>query len=247
VSSRSAQRGVSYLALLLAVAITSGALAAGATLWSQVQRRERETQLLWAGDQIRRAIVAYSQSGADRVSPYPQTLQDLLLDPRSPARRRFLRQIYDDPMTRGTDWGLIRNPQGRIVGVYSRSDARPLKKGRFPAPYDDFELAASYADWRFTAILEPRIEDRLRAAGASAADRAASAVAGNLAPAPGSGASAASAAAPASARNPIAAPVGAESASTPAGVVPPSPRQGSVDDTTEGPAEDPGEADRNGN
>ena len=229
---------MSYLALLLAVAITSGALAAGATLWSQVQRRERERQLLWAGDQIRRAIVAYSQNGADQVSPYPQTLQDLLLDPRSPARRRFLRQIYDDPMTRSTDWGLIRNPQGRIVGVYSRSDARPLKKGRFPAPYDDFELAASYADWRFTAILEPRVEDRLRAAGASAPDRAASIGAGGLVLGSGSSASAASAAAPRAAKQPTPAQVGAAPASRPAGDLPPSPAADPGDGASEGAVHD---------
>jgi type II secretory pathway pseudopilin PulG len=149
------QRGVTYLALLLAVVLTSGVLATGATAWAQLQRREREKQLLWAGDQIRRAIAGYAQAGAPGGPQYPATLQDLLLDPRSPARRRFLRQIYDDPMTVGTDWGLVRNPQGRIVGVYSRSTAKPVKTARFPPAYAQFEKAASYTDWRFMAQAPP--------------------------------------------------------------------------------------------
>lgn len=150
------QRGVAYLALLLAVAITGATLAAGATVWSQAQRREREKQLLWAGDQIRKAIIAYAQTGGNVANRYPAELKDLLLDPRAAAPRRHLRRIYDDPMTRSTDWGLVRNPQGRIVGVYSRATGAPVKTGKFPAAYASFEQAASYADWKFTALTDPR-------------------------------------------------------------------------------------------
>ena len=155
VSRRGRQAGVSYIALLLAVAITNGALAAGATVWSQRQRRERETQLLWAGDQIRRAIMAYAQAGADRDTGFPRSLQDLLLDPRTPAPRRFLRQIYEDPMSRDAQWGLIRDAQGRLVGVYSRAPGVPAKKARFAAEYAGFEGATSYAGWRFAAVELP--------------------------------------------------------------------------------------------
>jgi type II secretory pathway pseudopilin PulG len=171
-----AQRGVTYLALLLAVAITSGVLAAGTSVWSHRQQRERETQLLWAGDQIRRAIVAYARAGSSDGQRFPATLQDLLLDPRSAAPQRYLRRLYDDPMTGSTDWGLIRNAGGRIVGVHSTSQNAPLKTGRFPLAYAAFEEAATYADWRFTAIAEPRrLQPREPAGAASsvATDRAA--------------------------------------------------------------------------
>ena len=146
------QRGVTYIALLLAVAITSGAAAAGASVWSQIQRREREKQLLWAGDQIRRAILAYSQTGGDGPNRYPAALHDLLLDARSVAPRRFLRQVYEDPMSRSTDWGLIRNAQGRIVGVYSQAGGVPVKTGAFAKAYAHFERAPNYAAWTFTAV-----------------------------------------------------------------------------------------------
>jgi hypothetical protein len=167
-----AQRGLAYIALLLGVAITSAALGAGGSLWSTVQRRERETQLLWAGDQMRKAIVAYSRFSADPANRFPRELQDLLLDPRSSVPRRHLRQVYEDPMTRSTEWALIRNAQGRIVGVHSRADGKPLKTGRFGPAYAHFELAASYADWRFTAVAEARPAAAAGAPAAASAPRA---------------------------------------------------------------------------
>jgi type II secretory pathway pseudopilin PulG len=160
--------GVTYIALLLAVAITSGLAASGGAWWSQQQRREREVQLLWAGDQIRRALAAYARAGP--VPVYPETLDDLLLDARSVAPRRHLRRIHDDPMTNGMDWELIRNPQGRIIGVHSRSGAAPLKTGSFAARDAHFERARSYRDWTF--LVTPPV---LPAAGAAAPARAASA------------------------------------------------------------------------
>jgi type II secretory pathway pseudopilin PulG len=181
---RATQRGVTYIALLLAMAMVLGVLAAGTSIWSQIQRREREKQLLWAGDQIRRAIVAYSQAGAAGGENYPATLQDLLLDPRVPARRRFLRRIYDDPMTRSSDWGLIRNPQGRIVGVHSRAEGAPLKTGRFPVAYASFETAATYADWRFAAPAGPRAGDRPLAPADAASTPAGTPAAGGVAAKP---------------------------------------------------------------
>jgi hypothetical protein len=152
---RRSQRGIMYLVLLFAVAATSATLAGTAALWSRVQQREREAQLLWAGDQIRRAIVAYARHSADEALRYPQALQDLLLDPRSAAPRRYLRRVYDDPMSGGADWALIRNAQGRIVGVHSRSAQAPLRRAGFPAPLRGFEQAERYSDWRFSAVAEP--------------------------------------------------------------------------------------------
>ena len=126
--SAAPRRGVTYLALLLAIAMVAGVLAASAQVWSKVQRREREAQLLWAGEQYRRALAAYAASGDGR---YPQRLEDLLEDPRSPVPRRHLRRLYDDPILRSPDWALLRDAQGGIVGLHSRSEALPLKTGRF--------------------------------------------------------------------------------------------------------------------
>ncbi|MEY2689787.1 MAG: hypothetical protein RL375_3986 [Pseudomonadota bacterium] len=161
------QRGVSYLMLLLTMALSGIVLAGAATVWSHAQRRERETQLLWVGGQIRQAITAYarmaslSDAGTPGGAPvagdhrYPARLEDLLLDDRSLTPRRYLRQVYVDPITRSTDWGLIRNEAGRIVGVYSRSEDTPIKTGHFATADADFEGARRYADWRFSAVATP--------------------------------------------------------------------------------------------
>lgn len=57
----------------------------------------------------------------------PLELQDLLEDRRSGKLVRHLRQIYRDPLTGSYLWGLQRGPDGRITGIYSRSDAAPLR------------------------------------------------------------------------------------------------------------------------
>ena len=150
-------RGVTYLSLLFAVAVGGTTLAATATLWSHGQQRQREAQLLWAGEQIRHAIAAYARHAGDDANRYPRTLQDLLLDPRSAAPRRFLRRLYDDPMTGRADWVLIRDAQGRIVGVHSRSSKAPLKRAGFDTEQRGFEKARRYADWRFSAVSEPAL------------------------------------------------------------------------------------------
>ena len=146
------ERGITYLGLLLAVALTSGALAAGSAVWSHQQRREREKQLLWAGDQIRRALVAYAATGVDAAGRrFPARLEDLLEDKRSLLPRRHLRRLYHDPITHGQPWGLVRDERGGIVAVFSSSDAVPIKTAGFAREDAEFESARRYRDWRFAA------------------------------------------------------------------------------------------------
>lgn len=164
---RGAERGITYLALLLAVALTSGALAAAATVWSHQQRREREVQLLWVGEQYRRAIESYANAPGTpegtEASRYPKELADLLDDRRTPVPRRHLRRLFHDPMTHSNEWGLVRDEKGGITGVYSLDDGKPIKRARFPRRYAAFESAKSYQDWRFGVI---------RSAGEAAAEAA---------------------------------------------------------------------------
>ena len=56
---RSRSSGFTYLALLIAVAITAGALAAAGGLYSHVSQREKERELLFIGEQFRQAIALY--------------------------------------------------------------------------------------------------------------------------------------------------------------------------------------------
>ncbi len=144
------QRGFTYIALLLAVAVHGAVLAAAASVWHTAQKRERERELLFIGDQFRSAIRAYATTGPGTTGQLPRTLDDLLLDPRFPGARRHLRKVYVDPMTWKAEWGLVRTPDGHgILGVYSLSPEAPLKTANFRPADRALEGAASYADWKF--------------------------------------------------------------------------------------------------
>ncbi len=148
------QRGFTFLAVLFFIAVLGVQLAALGTLWHTAVRREKEAELLFIGDEFRRAIARfYSVSTpGGKVQRYPQSLDELLLDPRFPAPVRHLRRVYRDPMTGLNDWGLQRNEAGGIVGVHSLSTARPLKVAGFREVDKDFTGKARYDQWIFVPV-----------------------------------------------------------------------------------------------
>ena len=139
------QRGFAYLALLFAVAVLGITLATVGVVWSTQIRREKEAQLLFAGDQIRAAIGHYFfESGH-----YPPSLAELLTDSRYPQAHRHLRRLYYDPMTNSQDWTLIYAPGGGIIGVASPMQDKPIKQTNFGPDDQSFENAECYCDWKF--------------------------------------------------------------------------------------------------
>lgn len=150
---RRAEGGYTYLMLLFAVA-AMGLFAAGAAEgWAALAQRERENQLLFAGNQYREALRRYYEAIPDAVQRHPQKLEDLLQDTRFASMRRHLRQLYPDPMTGQADWVLLRNSE-HIVGIHSRASGRPLKRDGFERRDREFAAAASYSDWKFVAATE---------------------------------------------------------------------------------------------
>jgi type II secretory pathway pseudopilin PulG len=144
------QPGFTYMGVLIMVAVTGIALAGASQYWSTIVQREREAELLYRGDQIRRAIATYYAAGLSGDQPqYPRSVEDLLRDPRYPGIRRHLRKPYADPMHPGGEWQWVRDGTGRIKGVYSQSPLPPLKKTGFDLEYREFQKAKTYADWRF--------------------------------------------------------------------------------------------------
>lgn len=146
---RARARGFTYLAALLAIVLLGLGLAAAGQVWHTVAVRERERQLLWVGDHYRRAIERYYGNGP---AQYPRSLDDLLRDPRKPVIARYLRRLYPDPMTGTGRWGLLKAPDGGIMGVYSRAEGEPLKHAGFREADAEFASAHSYADWKFVYL-----------------------------------------------------------------------------------------------
>ena len=148
------QTGFTLLGLLFLVAVLGVGLAALGTAWKTVKEREKEAELLFVGDQYRRALTSYYQLGPGADKHYPKKLKDLLRDPRFPNTVRHLRRLWPDPVT-GGDWALLRDAEGGIQGVHSPSTATPRKIAGFPPVYAPFEGASRYTDWVFSAALKP--------------------------------------------------------------------------------------------
>ena len=144
--------GFTYIGLLIFIALMGIGLAGTGMVWDTQVRREKERELLFVGDQFRRAIGRYYELSPGGDKRFPQSLDDLLLDKRYPATQRYLRRVYRDPITGKAEWGFVKGPEDRIVGVYSLSEDAPLKQAGFPANYEDFEDKERYHEWRFIYV-----------------------------------------------------------------------------------------------
>ncbi len=141
--------GFTYIGLLLLIAMMVIGMGAASEVWYTHAQREKEGELLDIGEQFQSAISRYYNSSPGQVDRLPRQLDDLLKDNRFPGTRRYLRKIYRDPMTGGTDWGLVKTADGYIIGVFSQSEKEPLKKANFPLKFREFEERAKYAEWVF--------------------------------------------------------------------------------------------------
>jgi type II secretory pathway pseudopilin PulG len=141
------QQGFTYLTLLFMVAILAGGAALAGEVWETSAKREKEAELLAVGNEYRKAIERYFLSGPQRQ--YPKNLSDLLKDPRMPGTVRHLRRIYPDPITGKEEWGLVKSADGGFAGVFSLSEAAPLKTAGFAVRDASFEGKTKYAEWQF--------------------------------------------------------------------------------------------------
>jgi type II secretory pathway pseudopilin PulG len=146
--------GLVLLGVLLLLALAGLAALVGAEVWATAVKREREEELLFIGDQYRRAIESYWRASPGPKS-LPKSIADLLADDRFPMPVRHLRRAYRDPFNSDGEWGLIKFTNG-IMGVYSTSEAVPLKRSGFPDRYVQFEGTDAYKHWRFVAELPRR-------------------------------------------------------------------------------------------
>jgi type II secretory pathway pseudopilin PulG len=125
----------------------AGGLALIGEVWHTSSVREKEAELLFVGNEYRKAIERYYLSGPQRQ--YPKSLSDLVKDPRQPGTVRYLRRLYPDPITGRDEWGLVKSADGGFAGVYSLSESTPLKASDFAVRDAAFEGKTKYSDWQF--------------------------------------------------------------------------------------------------
>ncbi|MBI5889586.1 MAG: type II secretion system protein [Nitrosomonadales bacterium] len=144
--------GFTYIGLLLIVTIMGVGLVTTSEVWHTAQKREKERELLFIGNQFRQALNGYYEHTPGRERRYPLRLEDLLKDPRYQSTQRYLRKIFADPVGGGEKWGLVRGPDGEIYGVHSLSEDEPMKKSNFSLADRNFEGKTKYADWVFMHV-----------------------------------------------------------------------------------------------
>ncbi|HEY0490547.1 MAG TPA: type II secretion system protein [Telluria sp.] len=145
-------RGFTYIGLIVLLAILGLVAAAGIKTGSLMQRAAAEEELLEIGAAFSEALRSYAAASPRGQPQQPPTLDALLRDPRFPQVRRHLRKVFVDPITGRAEWGLITvGDKAGISGVFSLSNAKPLKVGNFDARFANFDNKARISDWKFTA------------------------------------------------------------------------------------------------
>jgi type II secretory pathway pseudopilin PulG len=143
-------RGLVLLALLIMLVLVGVGALGAAEVWSTTLKRERETELLFIGNQYRRAIQSYWKMTPGRRA-YPPSIDVLLTDNRFPNPVHHLRRVYRDPMTESGEFEPILQANA-LIGIHSVSTDAPIKVANFAAPYKQFEKAESYAQWQFVFL-----------------------------------------------------------------------------------------------
>lgn len=146
--SRSRIEGFTYLGLLILVAVIGIVSTATLQLGSLVARRAAEEELLAIGAEFQAALSSYANATPSGQKRTPTTLNDLLRDPRYPGARRHLRKLYSDPITGKDEWGMVQMGS-EIIGIYSLSNAVPIKQKNFEPEFIDFEDKTTYQAWKF--------------------------------------------------------------------------------------------------
>ena len=149
------QQGFTYIGVLVIMAVMMMALGAASEIWHSVMQREKEQELLFIGHQFRAAIGKYYAQSGNRYPPNLEALlesNDLGVAGAGAKKSRFLRKLYQDPMTNESNWGLVAGPDKRVQGIYSLSEEKPFKTTGFINADADLELAKKYSDWKFVYV-----------------------------------------------------------------------------------------------
>jgi len=142
--------GFTYLGMLILLAVLGLVGAAGLKMGTLLQRAAAEEELLEIGAQFSEALRSYAAATPQGQPQQPPSLQDLLKDPRFPNPRRHLRKIFVDPVTGKAEWGILYvGDKVGVLGVYSLSNARPLKVANFDIRFLGLENRERISDWKF--------------------------------------------------------------------------------------------------
>lgn len=101
-------RGFTLLGLLVVIAVINIGLGVAATSWAIINKRAKETELIWRGQQYVRALQCHRQ----QTGGLPDELEELL-------ESDCIRALYPEPMHKGGEWRIIRESDLRAEAFAS--------------------------------------------------------------------------------------------------------------------------------
>lgn len=141
------QQGITYLWMLFFVFLLGLGLGKSLEVFSLMDQRQKEQELLYVGKIYQEAIRQYYLSGQEK-NKYPAHLDDLLKDSRYIVTRRYIRKLYLDPLT-NKDFLPVFSAEGGICGVKSTSQKKPIRTFFKEDQLQQFNDAKSYQQWEF--------------------------------------------------------------------------------------------------
>lgn len=123
-ASASSPPGFTLLAVILAIAVINIFLGVAVTSWTFVNQRDRESELIWRGEQYSRALQCFME--ANGVPP--MELEELV-------EANCIRRLYPDPMSASGEWRLLRAADlgeefaGLLAGLAGGSDPAGAEAG----------------------------------------------------------------------------------------------------------------------
>ncbi|MBD3866618.1 MAG: hypothetical protein IFK94_00690 [Acidobacteria bacterium] len=108
--ARKSEHGHLMVGLVFFMAVLMILSAVAVQEFSQILRRDNEAEMIFRAQEIVRALVRYQK---DRGG-YPTELE--MLNEPGNQNQRFIRRMYDDPLTKDGKWGLLyAGPGGGII------------------------------------------------------------------------------------------------------------------------------------
>src|SRR5262245_45566738 len=120
---RTPANGYAMAALLVAMGVMAVMMTAAMPVWKQLSQREKETELVFRGEQYARAIGLFQRKAGPGVLP-PNI--DVLV------QQKFLRRKYKDPIT-GQDFDLLTQTQAAPGGPGGAGGAAGVGRGQPPS------------------------------------------------------------------------------------------------------------------
>lgn len=141
--------GYTIVALLVAATILMIGLLVAVPVWKTQIRREAEDELIFRGHQYVEAIRRYQSKIPGQ---FPATLEELV-------KKRFLRRLFPDPMTKGGKWDIIvaQDRLARSGGARGPSPTAPTQILLVPQ-----DSLASISNPRILGVVSPSTEKSIR-------------------------------------------------------------------------------------